>query len=40
VEADAWMQAQKEKPRSYAGAVAIVTIWAVVVWLAWRWFGS
>lgn len=39
-QADAWMDAKREKPRSWAGAVVIVALWTAVVmalgyWL-WR----
>jgi len=38
--ADAWLLADKEKPRSYVGAVVIVLIWIVLAWLGWAWWRS
>ena len=38
--ADAWMAEHHEKPKSIAGAVAIVAIWMAVLYLFWRWFAS
>ncbi|MDR1935722.1 MAG: DUF1232 domain-containing protein [Candidatus Accumulibacter sp.] len=37
--ADRWMAGQGAKPRSYAGAAAIVLIWLAAAGLCWRWFA-
>ena len=37
--ADAWMSEQGKKPRSYAGAVLVVVIWAAVLYFCWRWLA-
>ncbi|MDB5840607.1 MAG: hypothetical protein JWQ23_2559 [Herminiimonas sp.] len=39
MKADAWMENQKAKPKSYAGAIAIVILWAALAYLGWRWFS-
>nr|WP_315228042.1 YkvA family protein [uncultured Albidiferax sp.] len=39
-QADAWMLAQKAKPRSWLGAVLIVTVWIVLGAAAWWWMRS
>lgn len=38
-DAEAWLAASRERPRSRAGAVAIVLIWGLVAWAlaAWAW---
>lgn len=36
-DADGWLAADAEKPRSHIGAVAIVAIWMGFSVLAWRW---
>jgi uncharacterized membrane protein YkvA (DUF1232 family) len=44
--ADAWLAAEGSRPRSYAGAVAIVALWlaitAAAAWWAWErgWLGA
>ena len=39
-QADAWMLAQKAKPRSWLGAVLIVTVWIALGAAAWWWMRS
>lgn len=39
VQAEAWMENQKTKPESYAGAVVIVILWIALAYLGWRWFS-
>jgi hypothetical protein len=39
-EAEAWFAARRGKPRSYVGAAVIVTLWIVLAWLAWEFFGQ
>jgi uncharacterized membrane protein YkvA (DUF1232 family) len=39
VEADRWMAEQGAKPRSRAGAVAIVALWCAAAGLAWQWWA-
>lgn len=38
-QAEQWMAAQKAKPRSVGGAVAIVLIWLLVAALLWWWLA-
>ncbi len=38
-QAEEWMAREKAKPTSYAGAVAIVTIWVAVLYLCWWWYS-
>ncbi|CAB3905380.1 hypothetical protein LMG3410_04545 [Achromobacter aegrifaciens] len=38
-QADAWMQSQREKPRSLAGAVMIVALWLGISLAAWFWLA-
>ena len=38
-QADAWMNDQGKKPRSYAGAVFVVVIWAMVLYGLWHWLA-
>ena len=33
-----WMEESRGKPRSIAGAIAIVTLWLLAVWLCWAWW--
>ncbi|MDB5743216.1 MAG: hypothetical protein JWR68_1531 [Polaromonas sp.] len=40
LEADRWMQARQDRPKSYSGAIAIIFIWIVVAALAWNWYRS
>ena len=35
-----WIAAQQPKPRNYVAAAAIVTLWILMLWLAWRWFSG
>ena len=41
-QADAWEAERRERPRSRAGAVAIVALWGIACaalgWAAWRWW--
>lgn len=34
-----WIEDRKAKPRSYAGAAVIVTLWIAVAFVLWRWLG-
>jgi uncharacterized membrane protein YkvA (DUF1232 family) len=34
---DAWFEARRGKPRSYAGAAIIVALWLLLLWTGW-WF--
>jgi uncharacterized membrane protein YkvA (DUF1232 family) len=36
--AEAWMAQQHKKPVSYSGALFIVLLWGLALYLAWRWF--
>jgi uncharacterized membrane protein YkvA (DUF1232 family) len=36
-QAEQWMAAQGNKPRSYVGATLIVILWCLLAWLCWRW---
>lgn len=38
VRADVWMQEEGKKPSSRAGAVLVVAIWVISVYLGWRWW--
>lgn len=38
-DAEKWMAEQHARPRSYAGAVAIVAIWLATLALCWYWLG-
>ena len=39
-QADAWMAEQRQKPKSYVGAVVIVAIWLGLLYATWRlWFN-
>lgn len=40
VQAQAWMDAQRERPTSHAGAAFIVLIWLLGVYGAWRWWQA
>ncbi|MFC7297509.1 YkvA family protein [Herminiimonas aquatilis] len=35
-QADDWMTRQAAKPRSYLGAVLVVTLWGLLAYLCWR----
>jgi uncharacterized membrane protein YkvA (DUF1232 family) len=37
---DEWMRTHEGKPRSLAGAVAIVLLWIAACWAAWAWWSS
>ena len=39
-QAQAWMDAQRERPKSHAGAAVIVLIWLLAVYGAWRWWRA
>ena len=39
VQAQAWLEAHKDKPRNYIAAGVIVCLWLAALWLAWRWFA-
>lgn len=39
-EAQAWMDAQRERPTSHAGAAVIVLIWLLAAYGAWRWWQT
>ena len=39
IQARAWLEAHKDKPRNYIAAGVIVCLWLVTLWLAWRWFA-
>lgn len=36
-QADTWLVRKRDRPRSYAGAAAIIALWLAALWLAWRW---
>ena len=36
-DAEAWLEAGTQRPRSYVGAAAVVAIWIGLLILAWRW---
>jgi uncharacterized membrane protein YkvA (DUF1232 family) len=38
IQSDEWMTGQKAKPKSYAGAAAIMVIWVSVIYFCWWWF--
>lgn len=38
--AEAWMAQQHKKPVSYSGALFIVLLWGLVIYLAWRWVAA
>ncbi len=40
VQARAWLEAHKDKPRNYIAAGVIVCLWLAALWLAWRWFTA
>jgi len=40
IQARAWMDAHKDKPRNYIAAGVIVCLWLAALWLAWRWFAA
>ncbi len=40
IQARAWMDAHKDKPRNYIAAGVIVCLWLAALWLAWRWFTA
>jgi uncharacterized membrane protein YkvA (DUF1232 family) len=33
----AWMEAHRPHPRLWLGGVAIVALWILLAWMAWRW---
>lgn len=35
--AAAWLEAKRDRPRSYAGAAVIILLWLGALWLGWRW---
>lgn len=39
-QAEAWMAQQHKKPVSYSGALFIVLLWSLVLYLAWRWIAA
>jgi len=39
-QAEEWMAREKSKPRSYAGAIAIVLIWIGALYLCWWWYQT
>ena len=39
VQAQAWLEAHKDKPRNYIAAGVIVCLWLATLWLAWRLFA-
>lgn len=39
-QAEEWMASKRGKPRSYAGAAAIIGIWIGVLYLCWWWYQS
>lgn len=39
LQADAWMQREGRKPRSYWGAAVIVALWLAFAWWMWRLFA-
>ena len=38
-QADAWIDLNRSKPRSYLGAIVIVSMWIAAVALAWYWLA-
>ncbi len=39
-QAEQWMADEKAKPKSTAGAVAIIAVWLGVLYLGWAWFRA
>jgi uncharacterized membrane protein YkvA (DUF1232 family) len=37
-DAQAWMDAKRERPTSHAGAAVIVLIWLLALYAGWRWW--
>lgn len=40
LQADAWIVQQGKRPTSCVGAAAIVAIWVLISYAAWRWFSG
>lgn len=40
LQADAWMDEKKKKPKSLAGALLILLVWLALAWICWRWLAS
>ena len=38
--ADAWMAQHHHKPASYAGALVVMSIWALACYCAWKWLAA
>lgn len=38
--AEQWFQARRGKPRSIIGLLLVLCLWALVLWLAWRWLSG
>lgn len=38
-QAQAWITANRAKPRNYVAAALIVCVWLAAAWWAWRWFA-
>lgn len=39
-QARGWLDARQPKPRNYAAAAVIVMLWALMLWIAWRWLQT
>jgi uncharacterized membrane protein YkvA (DUF1232 family) len=39
-QAEDWMSREKAKPKSYAGAIAIIVIWLGALYLCWWWYRA
>ncbi len=35
-QAEQWLEERKQKPRNYFAAAAIIVVWLVLAWWAWR----
>lgn len=40
LQADAWVVQQAKRPTSRVGAAAIVVIWLLIAYAAWRWYAG
>lgn len=40
IQAECWMQEQGAKPKSYLGALLIIVIWVLLIYLSWNWYSS
>lgn len=38
LQAEEWLAAERARPVSYVGAVAIVALWALFLYIVWQWY--